>query len=94
MDLGRFSLYICGMCNILANIRCLMDKDLSMCMRSIIKICITNPCKTTFKEKCAHEIVITNFKPKFRTRMNVKLSDPISKIVVNSNHMSYYKMND
>jgi hypothetical protein len=49
MDLGWFSFYICSMCNILANIRSLMDKDLSMCMRSIIKICITNPCKTTFK---------------------------------------------
>jgi len=50
MDLGWFSFYICGMCNTLANTRCLMDKDLSMCMRSIIKFYITNPCKTTFKD--------------------------------------------
>ncbi len=42
----------------------------------------------------AHGIVITNFMPKYRTRKNVKLSHPISKNVLNTNHMSYYKMND
>jgi hypothetical protein len=76
MDIKRIVFLYLGMCNIPFDIRCPVDKDLSMCMTSIIKIHIIFRAKTHSKTMCLRHCYYKHCAKVYGTRKVVKLSHP------------------